>query len=101
MYKKLTSTLVAEEIEKMVEGTESDDTKEVDDSILNGKNDPGTRLDPESYKESLMVEKTIVIQPVNVMEEEEVFDRLHQLGEEMEKYPWSVLPYGRPHKDQK
>ncbi|GJY97093.1 hypothetical protein Tco_0514003 [Tanacetum coccineum] len=39
--------------------------------LLNSQNDPGNRLDPGSYKESLEVEKTDVVQPVNVFEEEE------------------------------
>ncbi|GKE06563.1 hypothetical protein Tco_1398581, partial [Tanacetum coccineum] len=38
--------------------------------ILNSKNDPDTRLDPGSYKESPEVEITVVVQPVNVIEEE-------------------------------
>ncbi|GKG12928.1 hypothetical protein Tco_0349888, partial [Tanacetum coccineum] len=68
---KVKEHLIAEEIEKMVEGTESEDADEVDNSILNSQNDPGTRLDPRSYKESLEVEKTADVQPVNVIEEEE------------------------------
>ncbi|GJT34728.1 hypothetical protein Tco_0925147 [Tanacetum coccineum] len=39
--------------------------------LLNSQNDPGNRLDPGSYKESPEVEKTDVVQPVNVFEEEE------------------------------
>ncbi|GJS52012.1 putative ribonuclease H-like domain-containing protein [Tanacetum coccineum] len=58
---KVNGHLVAEEIKKMVEGTESDDAEEVDDSILNGQNDPDTRLDLGSYKESLEVEKIVVV----------------------------------------
>nr|GEU84711.1 putative reverse transcriptase domain-containing protein [Tanacetum cinerariifolium] len=43
---------------------------EVDNSIFNSQNDPGTRLYPRSYKESPEVEKTVVVsQPVNVIEE--------------------------------
>ncbi|GJW39559.1 hypothetical protein Tco_0065404 [Tanacetum coccineum] len=57
---KVKERLVAEEIEKMVEGTESEDADEVDNSILNSQNDLDTRLDPGSYKESLKVEKTAV-----------------------------------------
>nr|GEX03376.1 putative ribonuclease H-like domain-containing protein [Tanacetum cinerariifolium] len=68
---KVKEHLVAEEIEKMVEGTKSGDENEADNSILNSQNDPGTRLDPESYKESLEVEKTAVVQPVNVIEKED------------------------------
>nr|GEW61565.1 putative ribonuclease H-like domain-containing protein [Tanacetum cinerariifolium] len=68
---KVKEHLVAEEIEKIVEGTESEDAYEVDNSILNSQNDPDTRLDPRSYKESSKVEKTTVVQPVNVIEEED------------------------------
>ncbi|GJR72281.1 hypothetical protein Tco_0084646, partial [Tanacetum coccineum] len=68
---KVKEHLVVEEIEKMVEGTESKDSDEVVNSILNSQNDPGTRLDTQSYKESLEVEKPVVVQLVNVIEEEE------------------------------
>ncbi|GJV82836.1 hypothetical protein Tco_1522734 [Tanacetum coccineum] len=63
--------LAAEEIEKMVEGTENVDVDQFVNSILNSQNDPGTRLDPGSYIESLEVEITVVIQPVNVIEEKD------------------------------
>ncbi|GKC14624.1 hypothetical protein Tco_1011406, partial [Tanacetum coccineum] len=63
--------LAAEEIKKMVEGTENVDVDEFVNSILNSQNDPGTRLDPGSYMESLEVEITVVIQPVNVIEEKD------------------------------
>ncbi|GJS99045.1 hypothetical protein Tco_0820215, partial [Tanacetum coccineum] len=68
---KVKEHLVAEEIEKIVEGTESKDSDEVSNSILNSQNDPGTRLDTRSYKESLKVEKPAIVQPVSVIEEEE------------------------------
>ncbi|GKF31134.1 hypothetical protein Tco_0100932, partial [Tanacetum coccineum] len=68
--KKVKEHLIAEEIKKMVEGTESEDSDEVDNSNLNSQNDPNTRIDPRSYKESLEVEKTADVQPVNVIEEE-------------------------------
>ncbi|GKE50703.1 hypothetical protein Tco_1481961 [Tanacetum coccineum] len=58
---KVKEHLVAEEIEKMVEGTESEDANEVDNSILNSQNDPGTRLDPRSYKKSPEVDKTAIV----------------------------------------
>ncbi|GKA72345.1 hypothetical protein Tco_0778561 [Tanacetum coccineum] len=54
----------------MVKGTESEDVDKVDNSILNSQNDLDTRLDPGSYKETSKVEKTVVEQPVNVIEEE-------------------------------
>ncbi|GKG44214.1 hypothetical protein Tco_0483307, partial [Tanacetum coccineum] len=55
----------------MVEGTENVEEDEVNNSILNSQNDPGTRLDPETYKESPEVEILAAEQPVNVIEEEE------------------------------
>ncbi|GJU92515.1 hypothetical protein Tco_1304938 [Tanacetum coccineum] len=68
---KVKEHLIAEEIEKLVEGMENVGEDEVDNSILNSQNDPGTRSDPGSYKESPEVEKTADVQPVNVIEEEE------------------------------
>ncbi|GJX60368.1 hypothetical protein Tco_0291758 [Tanacetum coccineum] len=53
----------------MVEGTKNVD--ELVSSILNSQNDPGTRLDLGSYKESPEVEITTIVQLVNVTEEEE------------------------------
>ncbi|GKC71301.1 hypothetical protein Tco_1117184 [Tanacetum coccineum] len=64
--------LMAEEIEKLVEGTENIGNDEVDNSISNSQNDPDTRLEPRSYKKSLEVEKIVVVsQPVNVIEKED------------------------------
>ncbi|GJT22282.1 hypothetical protein Tco_0892219 [Tanacetum coccineum] len=64
--------LMAEEIEKLVEGTENIGNDEVDNSISNSQNDPDTRLEPGSYKKSLEVEKIVVVsQPVNVIEKED------------------------------
>ncbi|GJW19250.1 hypothetical protein Tco_0026686 [Tanacetum coccineum] len=68
---KVKEHLIAEEIEKLVEETENVKNDEVDNSISNSQNDPSTRLDPRSYKESLEVEKTADVQPVNVIEEGE------------------------------
>ncbi|GJZ53556.1 hypothetical protein Tco_0608441 [Tanacetum coccineum] len=66
---KVKEHLIAEEIEKIVEGSENID--ELVSSNLNSQNDPDTRSDPRIYKESLNVEKTVDVQPVNVIEEEE------------------------------
>ncbi|GJT60852.1 hypothetical protein Tco_1004385 [Tanacetum coccineum] len=68
---KVKEHLVAEEIEKMVEVTENVEKDEVVNFVVNNLNDPDTRLDLESYKESPEVEKTVVVQPVNVIEDEE------------------------------
>ncbi|GJS03813.1 hypothetical protein Tco_0320321 [Tanacetum coccineum] len=69
---KVKEHLMVEEIEKLVEGTENVREDEVDNSILNSQNDPDTRLEPRSYKETLEVEKTVVVsQPVNVIKEED------------------------------
>nr|GFA05478.1 hypothetical protein [Tanacetum cinerariifolium] len=70
---KVNEHLVAEDIEKMVEGTENVDTnKLVDESEntqIHNQEVPGTRLDPESYKESPKVE-IIAGVLVNVIEKE-------------------------------
>ncbi|GJS15244.1 putative reverse transcriptase domain-containing protein [Tanacetum coccineum] len=61
-------------IEKLVEGTENVENVKVDSSTLrrnDTQNDPDTRLEPISNKESLEVEITVEVQPVNINEEEE------------------------------
>ncbi|GKC08477.1 hypothetical protein Tco_1000087 [Tanacetum coccineum] len=66
--------MIAEEIEKLVEGTENVEENEVDSSTLrqiDNQNDLDTRLEPKSNKESPEVEITVVVQHVNVNEEEE------------------------------
>ncbi|GKC21124.1 hypothetical protein Tco_1023274 [Tanacetum coccineum] len=71
---KVVEHLIAEEIEKLVEGTENVENVEVDSSTLSQddtQNDLDTRLEPRSNKESPEVEITIEVQPVNVNEEEE------------------------------
>ncbi|GKD84855.1 hypothetical protein Tco_1356009 [Tanacetum coccineum] len=70
---KVKEYLMAEEIEKLVKGTENVEEHEVDSSTLrqdDNQNDPGTRLKPRSNKESPKVEITVEVQPVNVNEEE-------------------------------
>ncbi|GKD64772.1 hypothetical protein Tco_1306880 [Tanacetum coccineum] len=49
---KVKKHLAAEEIEKIVEGAENEEEYEFVNSVLDSQNDPGTRLDPGSYKES-------------------------------------------------
>ncbi|GKC75529.1 hypothetical protein Tco_1126303 [Tanacetum coccineum] len=72
---KVKEHLMAEEIKKLVEGTENvEENVEVDSPTLrknDNQNDPGTRLEPRSNKESLEVEITVVVQPVNAIEEVE------------------------------
>ncbi|GJY69623.1 hypothetical protein Tco_0472605 [Tanacetum coccineum] len=66
--------LIAEEIEKLVEGAENVENVEVNSSTLrqnDTQNILGTRLEPRSDKESLEVEITAEVQPVNINEEEE------------------------------
>nr|GEU55748.1 hypothetical protein [Tanacetum cinerariifolium] len=66
--------LMAEEIEKLVEGIVSVKNVEVASSTLrknDNQNDLGTRLEPKSDKESLKVEITTAEQPVNVYEKVE------------------------------
>ncbi|GKC59178.1 hypothetical protein Tco_1086776, partial [Tanacetum coccineum] len=69
---KVKEHLIAQEIEKPVEGTENVENVEVDNSISYSQNDPVTRLKPRSNKKSTEVEKTAdVSQYVNVIEEED------------------------------
>ncbi|GJY58360.1 hypothetical protein Tco_0458252 [Tanacetum coccineum] len=71
---KVKEHLAAEEIEKIVEGTKNVEENEVDSPTLrkdDNPNDPDTRLEPRSNKESPEVKITAVVQLVNVNEEEE------------------------------
>nr|GFA30123.1 hypothetical protein [Tanacetum cinerariifolium] len=66
--------LIAEEIEKLVEGTEHVENVKVDSSTLrqnDNQNDPDTKLEPRGNKESQEVEITAKVQPINVNEEKE------------------------------
>ncbi|GJX57311.1 hypothetical protein Tco_0287208 [Tanacetum coccineum] len=70
---KVEEHLIAEEIEKLVEGSKNVENVEVDSSTLRKNDnqiDPDTR-EPMSNKESSEVEINVVVQPVNVNEEEE------------------------------
>ncbi|GJU57489.1 hypothetical protein Tco_1235255 [Tanacetum coccineum] len=71
---KVEEHLIAEEIKKLVEGSKNVENVEVDSSTLrqnDTQNDPGTRLEPRSNKESPEVEITAEVKPVNINEEEE------------------------------
>ncbi|GJW83454.1 hypothetical protein Tco_0156599 [Tanacetum coccineum] len=71
---KVEEHLIAEEIEKLVEGAKNVENFKDDSSTLrqnDTQNIPGTMLEPRSDKESPDVEITAVEQPVNVIEEEE------------------------------
>nr|GEV99727.1 hypothetical protein [Tanacetum cinerariifolium] len=71
---KLKEHLMAKETEKLVDETENVEEHEVDRFTLrknDDPNDPVTRLEPRSDKESPEVEITVVVQLVNVTEEEE------------------------------
>ncbi|GKD82811.1 hypothetical protein Tco_1349650, partial [Tanacetum coccineum] len=72
---KVKEHLMAEEIKKLVEGTENvEENVDVNSSTLTKNDnliDPDTRLEPKINKESLKVELTASEQPVNVNEEEE------------------------------
>nr|GEU75679.1 hypothetical protein [Tanacetum cinerariifolium] len=70
---KVKEHLIAEEIEKLVEGAKNEENAKVDSTTIwqnDNQNDPGTRLDPRSNKKSSKVEITAKVQPVNVYEEE-------------------------------
>ncbi|GKA03799.1 hypothetical protein Tco_0676580, partial [Tanacetum coccineum] len=71
---ELSASRKSTEIEKQVEGTKNIEENEVDSSTLrqnDNQNDPNTRLEPKSNKESPEVEITAAVQLVNVNEEEE------------------------------
>nr|GFA22407.1 hypothetical protein [Tanacetum cinerariifolium] len=68
---KVEEHLIAEEIEKLVEGTKDVENNGGVNYVLNNQEDIDTRLELRSYKESLKVELTADVQPVNVNEEEE------------------------------
>ncbi|GJU63643.1 hypothetical protein Tco_1245478 [Tanacetum coccineum] len=73
---KVKEHLMAEEIEKLVEGSENvEENVEIASSLLrndDNQTNPGTRLEPRSDNESPEVENIAKIsQPVNVIEEEE------------------------------
>ncbi|GJU39578.1 hypothetical protein Tco_1192535 [Tanacetum coccineum] len=72
---KVKEHLIAEEIKKLVDGTENiEENVEVDSYTLrknDNQNDPGTSLEPRSNKKSSEVEITAAVQPINVNEEEE------------------------------
>ncbi|GKG31193.1 hypothetical protein Tco_0423681, partial [Tanacetum coccineum] len=72
---KVKENLMAEEIEKLIEGAKNVEEHEVDSTTLRQNEnqiDPGTRLEPRSDKEIPKVEKiTDISQLVNVIKEEE------------------------------
>ncbi|GJW72304.1 hypothetical protein Tco_0129221 [Tanacetum coccineum] len=85
---KVKEHLMAEEIEKLVEGTENvEENVEVDSSTLR-QNDLGTRLEPKSNKESPKVKITAVVQHVDVNKEgeESAEDDYKLRRREKEKY---------------
>ncbi|GKA69284.1 hypothetical protein Tco_0775348 [Tanacetum coccineum] len=72
---KVKEHLIAKEIKKLVDGMENvANVLSVDSSTIRQNDnpiDPGTRLEHKSDKESLEVEITAEVQPINVNEEEE------------------------------
>ncbi|GJW51450.1 hypothetical protein Tco_0092801 [Tanacetum coccineum] len=63
--------LVDEEIEQLLEGNENVDTDEFMDEILNSQEDPDTRIEPRSDKESPEVKKSADVLIIHDDEEEE------------------------------
>ncbi|GJZ32709.1 hypothetical protein Tco_0578145 [Tanacetum coccineum] len=72
---KVKEHLLTEEIKKLVEGSKAvEENVEVNSSPLrndDNQTDPDTKLEPRSDKETLEVEITVVVPPVNVNDEEE------------------------------
>ncbi|GJS87359.1 hypothetical protein Tco_0769995 [Tanacetum coccineum] len=69
--KKVQEHLVNEEIETMVEGTENVDEDEFMDEIFIDQEDPDTRLEPRSHKESPEVKKSGDVLIIHDDDEEE------------------------------
>ncbi|GKC68138.1 hypothetical protein Tco_1100736 [Tanacetum coccineum] len=59
------------ELDHLLEGTENADVDEFMSDIFNNQEDPDTRIDPRSYKESPEVENDVDLVIVNANEEEE------------------------------
>ncbi|GJT58728.1 hypothetical protein Tco_1002261 [Tanacetum coccineum] len=83
---KVEEHLIAEEIEKLVEGTENVENVEVDSSTLrqnDNQNDPGTRLEPKSNKESPEVEITAEgdLLAIHPRDQDDPHDDAHLEGE--------------------
>nr|GEU33657.1 hypothetical protein [Tanacetum cinerariifolium] len=71
---KVEEHLIAEGIEKLVEGAENEKNDEVDSATLrqnDNQNDPSTWLEPRSNTKSPEEEITVEVQPININEEEE------------------------------
>ncbi|GKD72164.1 hypothetical protein Tco_1330446 [Tanacetum coccineum] len=68
---KFKDYLIADEIEKLIEGTENVENNKGVNFVLNNQEVPGTSLEPRSHKESPEVEKTAEVQPVNTIKEKE------------------------------
>ncbi|GKG18714.1 hypothetical protein Tco_0373012, partial [Tanacetum coccineum] len=47
---KVKEHLIAEEIEKLIDGSKNVENDEIDNSISNSLNNPGTRIEPRSHK---------------------------------------------------
>ncbi|GKF45407.1 hypothetical protein Tco_0131959, partial [Tanacetum coccineum] len=80
---KVQEHLVDEEIETMVEGTKNVDEGEFTDEIFNDQEDPDTRLEPVSPKESTKVKKSADVLIINDDEEEE-----ESAGDELIRRNW-------------
>nr|GEX90873.1 glutathione S-transferase T3-like [Tanacetum cinerariifolium] len=91
---KVQEHLVEEEIETMVEGTENVDDDEFMDEIFIDQEDPGTRLEPGSHKESPDVNKNadILIINDNDEEKESVGDELIRRKDAIKSTMKKVIP---------
>ncbi|GJU72215.1 hypothetical protein Tco_1263620 [Tanacetum coccineum] len=68
---KVKEHMVDEELEQLLERTENVDVDAFMDDVLNSQEDPGTRIEPMSDKESPEVEKDVDMVIINDGEEEE------------------------------
>ncbi|GJU53435.1 hypothetical protein Tco_1227149 [Tanacetum coccineum] len=79
--------LVDEELEQLLEGNENVDTDAFMDKVLNSQEDPVTRIEPRSDKESLEVKKSddVLIFHDDGEEEESAGDEFELIRREKEK----------------
>ncbi|GKG44574.1 hypothetical protein Tco_0486012, partial [Tanacetum coccineum] len=69
--KKVKERLIDEDIEKIVEVDEKIDTDKFVDDVLNSQEDPDTRIEPKSHKESPETEKVADYMTIDEEVEEE------------------------------
>ncbi|GJT54607.1 hypothetical protein Tco_0989661 [Tanacetum coccineum] len=87
VVKKVDEHLMDEDIKKIVEGYEESDANKFVNDILNGQEDPDTRIEPESHKESSEAEKSADFMTIDgeVKEESAEDALLRKKGKELKE----------------